>query len=866
MIPGTKPAEDYQNIVVQSENLEQRQETDLGNLGGGTSDDTNVGQFLHRTEPLVVMSFLEDLDKDIDRKFSKAIQGQAPNKVQANEISKTSCSDPHGNTDYREGKMSHDIALSCDKKDPCPLSPAQSNIAKPSIQSNTRHSSCSKQVSSSKIPKPVRSQKSNIGIQQQPQPGSKLCHSNRSVPTAADRNQTAFRRQRQSSVGPGGSSVALKHPQNSPKDGKRNDNDTESHRSRIKPSQSSPIRKYEALDVILPAKKGGGETGSKPDNEESEPVFGGSQKNPESRSEFLIWLSNAISEKLLNPYKIDEYISNYKSTLAFKSDKESQGAEELELLHKLIKKVFDLYEECQSERLSNGKLQSNFELKSKSDMRKIGLLETENQNLINNMEMISRRLEEEVANNEKMKRGSQTIPSLKKRIRDFEQKLRNWEDKQREQIQKLKSLETGCKHKNMDSIEKELKEITSVCEKFSQENGFLKKELQKSEDEQRLKLVKMIDDSEEMKQIRDQLSMLRCRYNEEVNRGKKYSYELQQTSNKLKEMELSCRSLSKLVEEAKKEIKAKDKKYEELEKVAEEDKQMMRTELDACKVIKQGAVDENVMLRQKIETLHSKNEKVHSLEKESIEIEQQLRTDLALRDEQIMQLQEQIKSLLLERKNGRDVTKLKNNKMTLDQCQATYQERANLAAQIIDLQKNVDELSNTNLELQKVLADRNAELEQRDQIVKLQTDVLKIRDELIGLLRSKDSTHEKHVEELSSILMEREHAIEKELKKKVGSLQGALKDASPHETKFKELNTSDKSERKGSEKLTLKDLHLMFQNKELDLDSMQVRIRTLERNHQNFSHQRIRQETRMRILEESLQEKNSNTWIPVLVK
>ncbi|NEU32938.1 hypothetical protein GN156_19770, partial [bacterium LRH843] len=158
------------------------------------------------------------------------------------------------------------------------------------------------------------------------------------------------------------------------------------------------------------------------------------------------------------------------------------------------------------------------------------------------------------------------------------------------------------------------------------------------------------------------------------------------------------------MEEAKKEIKAKDKKYEELEKVAEEDKQMMRTELDACKVIKQGAVDENVMLRQKIEALHSKNEKVHSLEKESIEIEQQLRTDLALRDEQIMQLQEQIKSLLLERKNGRDVTKLKNNKMTLDQCQATYQERANLAAQIIDLQKNVDELSNTNLELQKVLA------------------------------------------------------------------------------------------------------------------------------------------------------------------
>ncbi|NEU33473.1 hypothetical protein GN156_22580, partial [bacterium LRH843] len=123
------------------------------------------------------------------------------------------------------------------------------------------------------------------------------------------------------------------------------------------------------------------------------------------------------------------------------------------------------------------------------------------------------------ANNEKMKKGSQTIPSLKKRIRDFEQKLRNWEDKQREQIQKLKSLETSCKHKNMDSIEKELKEITSVCEKFSQENGFLKKELQKSEDEQRLKLVKMIDDSEEMKQIREQLSMLRHRYNEEVNRG-----------------------------------------------------------------------------------------------------------------------------------------------------------------------------------------------------------------------------------------------------------------------------------------------------------------------------------------------------------
>ncbi|RZF34774.1 hypothetical protein LSTR_LSTR007826 [Laodelphax striatellus] len=865
MIQGEKQTEDYQNRVVDSENLKQGQEK----LKSETCDSNS---HVKPTEPL---SFLEDLDKDIDRKFSiksslSAIQNvNSDHQLQASNSKEIS----ENNSDRKEGKISSVTNDLTKSNDSCRrLSSPQTSGAKPSMQSNSSLRPRLKQTSNSKIPQPVRSQRSNMGIQQ---PASKMSHSCRTVPVA-DRhtNPTQFRRQRQSSVGPGGSSAQLKHPLPSTKDGKRNENDTESsHRNRIKPSQSSPIRKYDDMDVILAAKKAGGETGQKSANEDSEPVLevldNVEHKTPESRNEFFIWLSNAISEKRLNPSKLDEYFSNYKSSFAYSTD--SQTIEEIEALQKLIKKVSDLYEQYEAEKIANTKLQANFQLAHNNDSRKICLLEAENQNLINNMDNLGKRLDEEVANNDRMKKGSQTIPLLKKKIKDVEQRLKSWEDKQKEQIQKLKSLETNCKQKSIDHIEKELKEITSICEKLSQENDILKRELQKSEDEQNLKLVKMIDDSEEMRQMREELSVLRSRFNEELNRGKRYFAEQQQTSSKLRETEMKCRNLSQLIEEAKKEIKAKNQEYEEFKKTVEEDKQMMKTELDACKVIKQGTIDENTMLRAKIESMQSKHEKVHSLEKESIEIEQQLRTDLALRDEQIMQLQEQIKSLLPERKNGKDVTKLKN-KLSLDQCQAGSQERANLAAQILDLQKNVDELANHNLELQKLLADRNAELEQRDHIVRLQTDVLKIRDELIELLRSKDSSHEKHVEELSSILMEREHAIEKEWKKRVESLQGVHSDASKDQTKnFEALNISnaiDSSNRIGSEegRLSLKDLHLMFQNKELPLDSMQVRIKTLEKNHQNLSHQRIRQETRMRTLEESLQEKSSHTWIPVLVK
>lgn len=82
----------------------------------------------------------------------------------------------------------------------------------------------------------------------------------------------------------------------------------------------------------------------------------------------------------------------------------------------------------------------------------------------------------------------------------------------------------------------------------------------------------------------------------------------------------------------------------------------------------------------------------------------------------------------------------------------------------MDLERTIDTLAKDNLQLNQLLNQKNLELDQRDRIVKMQTEVLKIRDELIFLMKSKEAKHEEDIKRLNDIIQERENAIAKVIK------------------------------------------------------------------------------------------------------
>ena len=74
------------------------------------------------------------------------------------------------------------------------------------------------------------------------------------------------------------------------------------------------------------------------------------------------------------------------------------------------------------------------------------------------------------------------------------------------------------------------------------------------------------------------------------------------------------------------------------------------------------------------------------------------------------------------------------------------------------------EILNANERLEQALIQKQLEVEQRDRVMREQSNVLRVRDELIGLLKGKEHRQDEEITTLQSTLNERERSVEKVLK------------------------------------------------------------------------------------------------------
>lgn len=102
----------------------------------------------------------------------------------------------------------------------------------------------------------------------------------------------------------------------------------------------------------------------------------------------------------------------------------------------------------------------------------------------------------------------------------------------------------------------------------------------------------------------------------------------------------------------------------------------------------------------------------------------------------------------------------------------------NIKLQKKELQEVVKELVSHNEELEAALVQRSLELDQRDRLVKQQCSLLKMRDELTDLVRSKDQAQYQGVRkvmEQSSVWEKKAEKIYKDLEKKANELDNMYK-------------------------------------------------------------------------------------------
>ncbi|XP_075211464.1 uncharacterized protein LOC142318827 [Lycorma delicatula] len=646
-----------------------------------------------------------------------------------------------------------------------------------------------------------------------------------------------------------------------------------------------------SINFIMPAKDGAGETfprlirdGSTLSEKDlgSKEHFHWEVDLMTKKSDLLQSLSELNCQGQLNLKDFHEAI---KRVLKINDDLEVKDLEsnfykleqaQMELIHKLVKAVTMYHENRDSLQAENAKLQDRQNSFVPEMEEKLAILEAENTSLLEKLKKTTQNLEEERQNSQKRKITNQNLNQTKSRVEKGEAKVQQLEKKANDLFVWAKKLDSNVRQKEsiFDQNAKRIKIAESAIHELEEENKKLNEQIIEYEKSEKEKYMEIIENSQELKDAKYELITLQETFNEEVSRREKTSAKLQETTNRLKSMEDKCRALTSLMDSAKSEVQMKEVESADKERRLTEEINQLNTELQARKVMLKVAEDDIVCTKNKLNKLelHMKQEQMK--EREISEIEEQLRMDLAIRDEQITQLQEQIKGLVERKyqKEPRSKSRTRGVKVAEKPSGTSFNERVALTAQVVDLERTVDALAKDNLQLNQVLNQKNLQLDQRDRIVKMQTDVLKIRDELIWLLKSKEAKHEEDIKQLNDIIQERENAIAKEWNRALEEnwTSHTAKQARRTGEMENEMQDSDFNATEESMYLsgTMYELYSSLEKKQMELEMMQQRVQHLEGLQDAYNQQRTRHEARISKLEMALSDKclDVSGLIPILAQ
>nr|CAD7448309.1 unnamed protein product [Timema bartmani] len=317
---------------------------------------------------------------------------------------------------------------------------------------------------------------------------------------------------------------------------------------------------------------------------------------------------------------------------------------------------------------------------------------------------------------------------------------------------------------------------------------------------------------------------------------------LHKTDGRLTEEETSRKKLVQDLERAAQTIANIEKKRLELERIvkhnslSEEVKASMREvelmkDLQTTKEKLTSAEEVIVSLTQDSEKLKEmiiKSEEQNQTLANYKDLEQKLKEEMAQKDEQIATMQTEMHELkniisLSEEHSAmleNQVKELKEEASRND----PQKKLSELQQQVNEMVTALNEMMTRNEELEEQMNLNTCEIEQRDRVMHEQSKVLKVRDELILLLKAKEQQQDQAISNLQATLDERDKNMEKV------NQEIAIKSAELH------------------------DLYSTLESKQVQVARLEKLVQQHEEQHDRSQKQRTRHEARIAELEETLQE------------
>ncbi|KAF7414577.1 hypothetical protein HZH68_003066 [Vespula germanica] len=524
------------------------------------------------------------------------------------------------------------------------------------------------------------------------------------------------------------------------------------------------------------------------------------------------------SKKDSNPEILTRLESYRGDNTSLKTRLEEMKSLQLEAITELVKDTCNLYNEYDISRTRMKEL--NNMLDDQKDIR---------EQLSTLSEELQTEREKHNATKERRTQNEGQLQRARTKIRDLENKIACDETKIQQLQTQNKSFESQLKVKEQ-AMEQRLKDMQKTIR--NSENLVSKMEKQRDSFEARLMELKETMNSKETtaenitRNMNDQMDAMIVELNLEKEKRETAENELSVMQERYKELEATSQEMCKLLEQSKN-FAITDGSHTENEIRLFNDLKLAREELEEQK----GTI---LKLQQEKEEITAvMHQAANNSEDES---KDKLAAELMIKSKEI-------RDITMKRNHFQQITEnlQKRNKLLEGQMQDIQNRlqvqikeggKAAVNAHVIELQQQISDLRNSlaettahTAELETALTQKQLELEQRDRIMREQSKFLKVRDELLSLLKGKvghadrdtsndDDEHRKDIDEINKQIVAKTEAIQ--------------------------------------------ELYATLENKQMQVLRLEKIVKQMEDHQDHAQAQRTRLENRIAQLELALQEKNKD--------
>ncbi|XP_047345328.1 myosin-10-like isoform X4 [Vespa velutina] len=503
---------------------------------------------------------------------------------------------------------------------------------------------------------------------------------------------------------------------------------------------------------------------------------------------------------------------------SLKTRLEEMKSAQLEAIKELVKDTCDLYDEYDNSRMRIKEL--NNMLDEQKDIRE--------QLAVLSNELQSEREKHNVTKERRLQNEGQ-LQRARTKIRDLENKIACDETKIQQLQTQNKSLENQLKVKEQ-AMEQRLKDMQKTIR--NSENLVTKMEKQRDSFEARLMELKETMNSKETtaenitKNMNDQMDAMIVEMDLEKKKREAAENELSMMQERYKELEATSQEMCKLLEQSKN-FAITDGSHTENEIRLFNDLKLAREELEKQKgtILKLQQEKEEITAVMHQAANNSEDESKDKLAAELMIKSKEIR-DITMKRNHLQQITEN-----LQKRNKLLEGQMQDIQNRL-QVQIKEGGKAAVGAYVIELQQQISDLRNSltettahTAELETALTQKQLELEQRDRIMREQSKFLKVRDELLSLLKGKDG----HADRDISNDDEEHHKDIDEINKQIVAKTEAIQE-----------------------------LYATLENKQMQVLRLEKIVKQMEDHQDHAQAQRTRLENRIAQLELALQEKNKD--------